>query len=62
MYDHPISSAPNYTRPALVMALVNLISLFFVVWALFGFGHALILGVVLNLILDNWGARRARRD
>ncbi|WP_372604596.1 hypothetical protein [Actibacterium sp.] len=57
MQDRPVTSAPNYTNAALVMALVNLIILFFVIWALVGLGPALVLGLVLNILLNNWRAR-----
>lgn len=43
--------APNYTNAALVMGAVNLIWMFMVIWATFGFLTVLITGFILDRII-----------
>lgn len=52
MRDHPISEAPNYTTPALVMGFVNLFCAFLVIWAVWGFEYALILAFIVMKLID----------
>ena len=57
-YRRPIGEAPNYTRPALVMAGVNLFNLLFVLWAVFGLAAVLVLAVGLNWVIARMAKRR----
>lgn len=59
MRDHDIRSAPNYTVPALVMGCINLICVFFVIWAAFGMIAALVLAALLHHAIDRFAASRA---
>ncbi|WP_169052583.1 hypothetical protein [Pseudooceanicola onchidii] len=45
-------AAPDYTTPALVMGLVNLLWIFGVIWALFGLPAVMATGWLLNLGID----------
>jgi hypothetical protein len=55
-----LKEAPNYTNAALVMAGVNLLWMFMVIWAAFGFAAVLVTGYALDrLILWCAGRRRA---
>ncbi len=51
-------SAPNYTNAALAMGLVNLIWIFFVLWASFGLPVVLLAGYGLNLLINQISNRR----
>ena len=48
-------SAPNYTNAALVMGLVNLLWIFMVLWAAFGFPVVLLVGFVLDKVISRLG-------
>jgi hypothetical protein len=53
MRDHrPIGEAPNYTNPALFMMAVNLIWIFFAIWAVYGILPVLLLAAGLNHLID----------
>ncbi len=52
-----LPEAPNYTNAALVMALVNLLWIFAVIWAIFGMPVVLTIGYVLNLAISRIGRR-----
>lgn len=52
-------SAPNYTVPALVMGLVNLLWIFFALWAAWGLPAVIAAGYLLYVAID-WLARRPR--
>lgn len=54
-----LPEAPNYTNAALVMALVNLLWIFAVIWAVFGMPVVLAFGYVLDRLIARL-ARRAR--
>ncbi|QYX57397.1 hypothetical protein K1T73_03060 [Roseovarius sp. SCSIO 43702] len=57
MRHGPLDKAPNYTGAALVMGLVNLLWVFFVVWAVFGFWATVALGIGLDRAIA-WLGRR----
>lgn len=60
MRGENLKSAPNYTNATLVMGGVNLIWVFMVIWASFGFAAVLATGYALDrLILWLSGRRRA---
>ena len=52
-----LPEAPNYTNAALVMALVNLLWIFAVLWAVFGMPVVLLLGWGLNRAISRLGRR-----
>lgn len=52
-----LPEAPDYTNAALVMALVNLLWIFAVIWAIFGMPVVLTIGYVLNLAISRIGRR-----
>lgn len=52
-----LPKAPNYTNAALVMALVNLLWIFAVIWAVFGMPVVLATSYVLNLAISRFGRR-----
>jgi hypothetical protein len=52
MFDNDRPKAPNYTNAALMMGLVNLLWIFGVIWAVFGFPAVMALGWLLNLCID----------
>ena len=54
-----MQEAPNYTNAALAMGLVNLLWIFFALWAVFGLPVILLLGYVLDKLITRLGARRA---
>lgn len=58
MRENKISSAPDYTVPALVMMGVNLIWVFTLLWALFGLVPVLLLAAALNRGITWIAARR----
>ena len=51
----------DYTTTALVMAFVNLIWVFFLIWSVWGFGAVLLTGVLLNHFITLLERRRHRR-
>jgi len=53
----PLNAAPDYTNAALVMGAVNLVWIFVVIWATFGFAAVLITGYALDRLIV-WRARR----
>lgn len=57
----PIQRLENYTTPALVMGLVNLMGLLMAVWVLFGFMAALLIGLVLNQAITRLEHRKNQR-
>lgn len=58
MRDHRLPAAPDYTNAALVMFAVNLMALFFALWAIWGIGPVLVLAVILNHAIGRIAARR----
>lgn len=61
MNRSPLGRAPNYTTPALVMGLVNLLWLFFALWAVWGWPAVLLAAAALNWAIDRLERRlRAR--
>ena len=66
MRERNIKAAPNYTVPALIMAGVNLMWIFVVIWAAFGLGSALFkpefepaeIGSRASAFVDAWGELR----
>ncbi|WP_095590578.1 hypothetical protein [Actibacterium ureilyticum] len=57
-HRRPIGRVENYTRPFLVMAFVNLITLFVLIWGTYGYDAALLAALALHLLLGWWDARR----
>lgn len=57
MKRRKVKEAPNYTNAALVMALVNLIWVFAVIWAAFGLPVVLAVGYVLNWLITRLAQR-----
>jgi hypothetical protein len=57
MRRSPLNAAPDYTNAALVMGAVNLVWIFVVIWATFGFAAVLITGYALDRLIV-WRARR----
>lgn len=58
MRERNIKAAPNYTVPALIMAGVNLMWIFVVIWAAFGLGSALVLAAALNHAISRLASHR----
>lgn len=58
MDDHRTPRAPDYTVAALVMAGVNLMWIFIVIWAIYGMAAVLALATVLNHGISRLRARR----
>ncbi len=58
MSDEARAAAPNYFNPSMMMMLINLLWIFGVLWAVFGFGTVLIIAVLLNHAIDRIAARR----
>jgi uncharacterized membrane protein len=56
--DRNISAAPDYTNAALTMLGVNLMWIFALLWALWGFLPTLLLGAVLNHAISRYEAIR----
>ncbi|MEQ8294198.1 MAG: hypothetical protein RIA08_18525 [Roseovarius sp.] len=52
-----LPEAPNYTNAALIMALVNLLWIFMVLWAVFGLPVVLAISYGLNLLITRIGHR-----
>lgn len=57
MRDHRLASAPDYTNAALTMMGVNLMWIFFVLWAVFGMIPVLLLAMLLNHGISRLGGR-----
>jgi len=57
MRRSPLNAAPDYTNAALVMGAVNLVWIFVVIWATFGFAAVLITGYALDRLIV-WRTRR----
>ena len=51
MQNRPTGIAPDYTIPALVSLGVNLFLGLAVIWAVAGFGTALLVGALLNVVI-----------
>ncbi len=60
MRDGPRKKAPDYTDAALVMGLVNLVWIFFMLWAVFGFWSILLAGAGLNALISRLALRLSR--
>ncbi|KMK66130.1 hypothetical protein [Puniceibacterium sp. IMCC21224] len=62
MQRQPPQRVEDFTSPALVMGLVNLLWVFFVLWALYGLGAVLLAGAALNHLIQRLAARRTRNN
>lgn len=62
MDGHRMGSAPNFTNACIVMFGVNITWVLILVWAIWGFVAALLLGCAVNLLLDRVSVWKARRD
>lgn len=62
MRDRDRPAAPDYTNAALVMALVNLLWSFMLVWASYGLPAVLVLAVFLNYLITRLEHSRLRQD
>ncbi|WP_169737941.1 hypothetical protein [Actibacterium mucosum] len=51
MHMPPRGPAPNYTVPALIMGFVNLLAWLIVIWGVWGFSVALLVGVALHWLV-----------
>ena len=60
MRGRPQGKAPDYTDAVLATGLVNLIWIFFALWAVFGFWTVLLAGLVLNVAISRLAARLSR--
>ncbi len=58
MHDHPFADAPNFTNPALVMAWVNLLWIFFAIWIAYGLLPVILLALAINHMIDRLALRR----
>ena len=58
MLSRPPRPAPNYTNAALTMMWVNLMWVFFAIWAIWGMVPVLLLGAGLNRGISWIAARR----
>ncbi|MBY5972006.1 hypothetical protein [Pseudooceanicola marinus] len=54
-------AAPDYTAAVLVMAGVNLLWIFFALWAAWGFGAVVAAGYALHVAIEALRRHRARR-
>jgi fatty acid desaturase len=54
--------APNYTNATLVMAFVNLLCAFLVLWTAFGLPAVLITGVFLDYLITRLAQHRRRHS
>ena len=61
MRDRPIAEAPNYTNACLVMFGVNLMWIFTVIWAIWGFLFVLLTGAALNHLMTRLKERAMTR-
>ncbi|ETX28804.1 hypothetical protein [Roseivivax isoporae] len=59
MQTDPRRPAPDYTNATLAMALVNLVWIFGLIWALFGLPVVVLVALALNRGIDALAARRA---
>ncbi|ETX13049.1 histidinol phosphate aminotransferase [Roseivivax halodurans JCM 10272] len=50
--------APDYTRAALAMGLVNLLWMLGLIWAVLGLPAVLLLALILNCLIDRLAASR----
>ena len=55
----PVKPVENFTNTCLVMGLVNLLWIFFAIWAIWGFAAVLLTGWVLNFGLTRLQRRWA---
>ena len=60
MRDGPPNKAPDYTDAALFMGLVNLVWIFFVLWAVIGFWSVVVAGALLNVAISRLAIRLSR--
>jgi hypothetical protein len=56
--QRPIKSAPNYTATCLVMGLINLLWIFFVIWAIWGLIAVSMVAVAINAWINRLARRR----
>ena len=59
MRNKNVTEAPNYTNAALIMGCVNLVWIFMVLWAVFGFHIVLASGWAINWLITRLLVRRA---
>ncbi|MBV2358584.1 hypothetical protein KUH32_02260 [Thalassococcus sp. CAU 1522] len=62
MQDHHPQSAPDYTNAALVMLFVNLLWVFALILALFGFLALISVGYALNWLITRFARHKARNS
>ncbi|WP_421704930.1 hypothetical protein [Aliiroseovarius sp.] len=58
MQNRPTGIAPDYTLPALVSLGVNLFLWLAVIWAVAGFGAALLVGALVSVFIPRRKQRR----
>ncbi|WP_254871621.1 hypothetical protein [Pseudooceanicola sp. HF7] len=58
----PHQGAPDYTVPALVMGLVNLLWIFFALWAVWGMGAVMAAAYLVFLGIDILAQRKRISD
>ena len=51
MRGHPVTAAPDYTNAALVMLGINLLWIFFAIWATLGMLPVLLIAALLNQLI-----------
>jgi len=56
----PPGRAPDYTNATLVMGFVNLLWVFLMLWATFGYWTVLAAGAALNALITRLGQRTER--
>ena len=61
MRDRQIGEAPDYTNACLVMFGVNLMWIFTVIWAIWGFLFVLLTGAALNHVMRRIEERKLAR-
>lgn len=61
MRDHDRLAAPDYTNAALIMALINLLWAFLLIWATLGLPAVILLAVFLDYLITRLKHARRRR-
>ncbi len=59
MQNRNIGRAPDYTNAALVMGFVNLLWVFMVIWAVFGFAWVILVALLLNHLIQRLDRTRS---
>ncbi len=58
MNNSPTGSAPDYTNAALIMLGVNMVWIFTLLWALYGFVLVLVLALAINHLVERFAQTR----